>query len=464
MTKIPSLIISGLSGGAGKTLVTLGLTGAFRKKRKRVIPFKKGPDFIDPAWLERAAGHPCRNLDIYLMGEERVRQVYLSHCFSGHINIIEGNRGLFDGVNEYGRYSTAQMAKVLGVPVFLIINCTKMTGTAAALVMGCQTLDKKVPIAGVILNRVGGARHQDVITRSIEKRCGIPVVGAIPRLKDMAMFERHLGLMPVHEHTQATDVISQAVTVAEKYLNLRKILKLAHTYTDYSPVKSCRSFVERTNIQKKLKAPVFPQLKKRVGVLWDQAFNFYYPDNIEALEENGAEIIKISPVVNKDLPELDVLYIGGGFPETMAEALEANISFRSSLKAAAESGLRIYAECGGAVYLGEQLEYKGRVYRMAGVFPVDFLYTPKPQGHGYTRIKITKKNLFFKRGAWLQGHEFHYTGPLKTSKLNFVGKVCRGYGFDGKNECMVYKNVFATYTHIHAQSRRTWARGLLKGI
>ncbi len=453
--RIQSLIIAGLSGGAGKTLCSLGLIAALEDRGFKVAPFKKGPDFIDPQWLSKAASLPCRNLDIFLIGEKKTKESFQTHSQNADISVIEGNRGLYDGFDKKGSFSTANLAKLIHSNIFLIINCTKMTGTTAALVMGCQKYDPQVRIAGIILNRVAGKRHEKIIRDSITFHTNIPVVGAIPKLKDIAMFERHLGLLPPQEHNKVSKVIKEARQVAEKYIDIDRILRIARKTPgqkiiagDTIPFKQHKK-TKRTSI-------------KKVGIIRDKAFNFYYPENLESLQICGAELIEINAIKDKKVPDLDLLYIGGGFPETQARLLEKNVSFRKSLKQAVEKGLHVYAECGGVVYLGNKLRYKNKLYSMAGVFPVDFSFSPKPKGHGYSILRIKKANPFFKIGTTLKGHEFHYTYPESVKRVGFAAEVKRGFGFDGNSDCLVYKNVFASYTHLHALGVNGWAKRLLR--
>ncbi len=452
--KISSAIFAGLSGGAGKTLCTLGVTAALTNRGLQVASFKKGPDFIDPMWLSRAAALPCRNLDVFLMGEKQTKDSFLSHAKNADISVIEGNRGLFDGFDKKGSFSTANLAKLIDSNIFLIINCTKMTGTAAALVMGCQAYDPHLKIAGIILNRVAGQRHEKIIRDSIACHTKIPVVGAIPKLKNIVMFERHLGLIPPQEHNKVSKVINEARNIAENYIDIGKILRIIKKST-LQKIDTVKNIPLKLNKSKNIS-------KIRIGIIKDKAFNFYYPENLESLQNLGAELIEINAIKDKKVPDLDLLYIGGGFPETQAHLLEKNITFRKSLKNAIEKGLRVYAECGGAVYLGNKLRYKDKLYSMSGIFPVDYDFSPKPKGHGYSILKIKKKNPFFKVGKTLKGHEFHYTYPVSVKKVKFAAEVKRGFGFDGNNDCLIYKNVFASYTHLHALGVKNWAKCLLK--
>jgi cobyrinic acid a,c-diamide synthase len=450
---LPTAIVAGLSGGSGKTVAALSLIAGLKQKGIVVAPFKKGPDFIDPAWLGLVAGGTCRNLDLYMMTRSQILKSHINNSAGSQISVVEGNRGLYDGLDENGSCSTAALSIMLNGRVILVLNCTKMTGTAAALVLGCQRLNPRVQIAGVILNRVAGARHQTVLRKSIEHHTNVPIVGAIPKLKDMPIFERHLGLLPPAEHKTQSLVVDQVNDIAGKYLDIDKIINILKPRVSV--------FKPTLPVPRPL---TLSSGSGRVGVIRDKAFNFYYPENLEALEKQGANLIFIDALRDLQLPSVDLLYIGGGFPETAAAALEKNTSFRESVKNAVEKGLHVYAECGGAVYLGARLHFRSRSYDMAGVFPVDYQFSERPRGHGYTQVKITAKNPFFKTGALIKGHEFHYTFMEAASGLRFCARACRGEGFGQEREGLVYKNVFATYTHIHAGGRRDWATSLMSSL
>ncbi len=460
---IPRILVAGLRGGSGKTLVSLGIAAAWKRGGRRVAPFKKGPDFIDAAWLTRAAENPCRNLDSFFMSAEVILRSFSASSSQAEVALIEGNRGLFDGMDARGAYSTAELAKLLKCPVILVVDCTKMTRTVAALVLGCQRLDPQVPIGGVILNRTAGARHESVLRESIEQACNLPVLGAIRKIPKQGFPERHLGLVPPQEHDHVAPAIQQAAEVAEQYLDLEAIWRLATQAPllgqDASALDQVES--ERATHRTKRSTPKPPSV--RVGVFQDAAFQFYYPENLEALTREGARLIEISPLHDYELPEVDALYIGGGFPETSAPALSANRPFLDSVCRAIEAGMPVYAECGGAVFLGESLQVDQTQFAMAGALPLNFLLRPKPQGHGYVKLETVNENPFFPIGKTLRGHEFHYTG-VETVKedLTFAFRVRRGYGFDGTRDGLCYRNVLASYTHLHALGAECWAPSLIR--
>ncbi|OIN95398.1 MAG: cobyrinic acid a,c-diamide synthase [Deltaproteobacteria bacterium CG1_02_45_11] len=451
--KFPGIVIAALRGGSGKTFLSIGIIAAWTKQKKSVAPFKKGPDYIDAGWLALAAGRPCYNLDTFLIKEEHVLHSFQSHTFKGDIAVIEGNRGLYDGIDIEGSTSTAELAKLLSLPVILCLDCTKTTRTMAAVVLGCIRFDPDVNIKGVILNRIAGTRHEIILRTSIEYHCGIPVLGAIPKLGQQNFPERHLGLVPTPEHGWAQDSIDNAAQIAKSCLDLEALAEIA----DDVPVQQV---AVRSKKAENRNASPWP----RIGIIKDSAFQFYYPENLEDLVAAGAELVFISPLKDKSLPDIDALYIGGGFPETHAKELAANIRFKEEIKFLAEDGLPIYAECGGLMYLGEELVLDEKSYQMAGVLPIVFGFFKKPQGHGYTVIKVEGKNPYFKVGSELKGHEFHYSRVLKWrgDEKKLVFSMKRGTGFKNNKDGICYKNVLATYTHLHARGVPSWAKAMVR--
>jgi len=463
----PRIVIAALRGGSGKTILSVGIIAAWTKLGKSVAPYKKGPDYIDAGWLAMAAGRHCYNLDTFLITKEQVLKSFLSHALENDIAVIEGNRGLYDGIDSEGSTSTAELAKLLKAPVILCIDCTKTTRTMAAVVSGCIQFDPDVNIKGVVLNRVAGSRHESVLRRSIEQYCGIPVLGAVPKLSKQNFPERHMGLIPTPEHEWGKDSIVEMAKVAEKFLDLDSLAKIAFD----AAAKKTKDGKRRADDGKRreedggqraeirIKDPV-----ARIGIIKDSAFQFYYPENIEALVKAGAETVFMSPLESDIIPSVDALYIGGGFPETHAEKLAENAKFKEKLKSLAKEGLPIYAECGGLMYLGEELILEGRSYQMAGVLPIVFGFSKKPQGHGYTIIRVEEKNPYFRIGTELRGHEFHYSRVLKWrgKDKDLVFSMQRGTGFYNKKDGVCYKNVLATYTHIHALGTPSWSEAIIR--
>jgi len=450
---IPRLLIAGLRGSSGKTLVTLGILAAWARKGRRLMPFKKGPDYIDAAWLSLAANRPCRNLDLFLMSPQTIVQSLTGWVQPTDLAIIEGNRGLFDGLDAEGTCSTAELAKLLRAPVVLVVDCTKAIRTVAAIVLGCQRLDPQVPLRGVILNQLAGRRHESVVREAIAQICGLPVLGAIPRLPDLLFPERHLGLLPPQEHDRVAQALDQAAEVAEEYLDLEVLESLARQAPPleaHGPGPTAAGTAKPGAV--------------RIGVFRDAAFQFYYPENFEALMREGARLLDISPLSDARLPDVDALYMGGGFPETLAAGLASNQSFLQSFRRAVAKGLPVYAECGGAIFLGETLRVNDQQYPMAAILPVDFALGVKPQGHGYVVLETVASNPFYPVGETVRGHEFHYTylQPRAEKELTFAFRVQRGHGMDGERDGLCRYNVLASYTHVHALATAGWAPALVR--
>jgi len=400
-------MVAALRGGAGKTLLTIGIIAALKDRGLSVASFKKGPDYIDAGWLGKAAQCQCRNLDSYLFDVDTLKTSFCGGATGRDIAVIEGNRGLFDGVSASGAYSSAELAKLLNCPVVLVVDASKMTRTAAALVLGCKALDPSVLIKAVVLNRVAGPRHEKTLRESIEDYCSIPVIGCVNKLSLDNFPQRHLGLLPLFEHSGASELIVQAARVAEQSLDLDRLIEIANTA---DPV-ACPDLDEHARKVDTSHSDL------KIGVLRDSAFQFYYPENLDALSATGAKLLEITALEARPIPELDALYIGGGFPETHAEHLAGNTVFKKSLFEAVESGLPVYAECGGLMYLARELAIDNATYPMVGVFDVETVLERKPQGHGYMTVEVTNHNPFFPIGCIFSGHEFHYS-YIQSDKVN----------------------------------------------
>jgi len=453
----PGVVVGALRGGSGKTIVSIGLIAALSSMGHRVAPFKKGPDYIDAGWLSLAAGErPCYNLDTFLIDAQRIRQTYATHSRGCDLAVIEGNRGIYDCIDTHGETSTAELSKLLGLPILLIIDGTKTTRTMAAVVSGCSLFDPAVRIRGVILNRIAGARHEGILRRSIEEHCGIPVLGAIPKLRKQSFPERHMGLVPTPEHDWARPSIAAAADVAREYIDLEAIMHMAH---ETEPIRAKPDSITAQGDGGDDLAPGAPT----IAVIRDSAFQFYYPENLEALQASGARLVFVSPLETDTLPDIDGMYIGGGFPETHAEELAHNDAFRNRLKVLADAGMPIYAECGGLMYLGEKLVLEGKTFDMAGILPVTFGFSKRPQGHGYTILEVTGGNPYFRPGLTLKGHEFHYSSVLewKGCADDLAYRMVRGTGLVDGKDGLCYKNVLATYTHLHASGTPEWAPALV---
>lgn len=446
------LVVAGLGGGSGKSVVAVGLVAVMRSEGYRVIPFKKGPDYIDAGWLSLAASSPCYNLDPFLMPEEAMLKSFHQHSVNADIVIVEGNRGLFDGVDAEGTFSTAELSRCLGLPVLLVVDCTKTTRTMAALVLGCKQLDPELSICGVVLNRIGSERHEKIVREAIEKYTGIPVLGAIRRMKQDIFPMRHLGVTPFQEYDGADIALETLLQKAQDSLDMTEIEKAMR-------IPQCgEDFSDNVSLQETRGNMV------RIGVIRDAAFQFYYPENLQSLVQEGAEIVEINALEAGELPDLDALYIGGGFPETSAQILSENVSFRQSIKKWAKRGLPIYAECGGLIYLGESIRLEETDYPLAGVFPVKFTLEKRPQAHGYTVLTARDTNPFYGPGTRIKGHEFRYSRVAEWdgSVADMGFDMERGVGFTGGSDGLVYKNVLALYTHVHAVATPEWTEGMIR--
>ncbi|MCL7488912.1 MAG: cobyrinate a,c-diamide synthase [Desulfobulbaceae bacterium] len=450
--QVKSIVVAGLSGGSGKSVVSVALTACLRQSGSSVVPFKKGPDYIDAGWLGQAAGYPCYNLDPYLMTREAILSSFQHHTAGMDYAVIEGNRGLYDGVDVDGGFSTAELAVQLDVPVLLVVNCTKVTRTAAALVLGCMELDKRVEIHGVILNQIATSRQENIVRQAVEKYTGVPVVGIVPRQKKDIFPMRHLGVTPHQESVSAQDAVRELAALAEHHFDIGRIIDLMR------PVpagEGRRKTADRTAGDNRV----------TIGVIRDRAFQFYYEENLEALRDSGADLVMIDALEADSLPDtLDGLYIGGGFPETSARELAENVRFRESVRAEAEAGLPIYAECGGLIFLGRSIVLDGSEYPLAGVFPVTFGISGKPQAHGYSIFTVDRDNPFYRKGASIKGHEFRYSTILRWEGTDndLAVRMERGTGFINGHDGLVRNNVFALYTHILAGGTPEWAPGLVK--
>ena len=443
------IVVAGLSGGSGKSVAAVGLTACLRAAGERVVPFKKGPDYIDAGWLSQAAQHPCYNLDPFLMAPEDILASVARHTLDADIALVEGNRGLFDGVDAGGAYSTAELAVQLGLPVLLVVNCSKTTRTVAAMVLGCREFDQRLQIGGVVLNQIATARQEKVIREAVERYTGIPVVGVLPRQKKDIFPMRHLGITPHQEAESAQAAIGQLAGMVAQYFDIAAIRSLL------APVPQQAQSESRAVRQG-------PRVV--IGILRDRAFQFYYEENLEALREAGADLVLIDALNAAALPVgLDGLYIGGGFPETSARELAANVSFRESVRNTAEQGLPIYAECGGLIFLGRSIILDGSEYPLAGVFPVTFGMGKKPQAHGYSIFTADRDNPFYAPGTTIKGHEFRYSTVLQWEGRaeDLALRMERGTGFMDGRDGLMKNNVLALYTHVLAPGTPEWAEGIM---
>jgi len=436
--KIPRVVIAGIGSSCGKTTLATGLMSAISSAGCRVQGFKVGPDFIDPSYHTSVTNVKSRNLDMWLLPEKTNLRLFQENAANSEIAIIEGVMGLFDEAEGMrGQGSTAYIAKLLRSPVILVLDVWGMAGSAAAVVAGCKAVDRELNIAGVILNRVANEKHTNLCRVAIESTTGIPVIGALPRDPDVRLPERHLGLVPTVENPDIR-------------LRLKKISELVKANVALEEImKTARSAPPLPNIRTK---PI--QRKKvvaRIGVAYDEAFNFYYQDGLDALEKMGAELHHFSPVHDKNLPDdFDGLYFGGGFPEVLTQELESNDSIRSAIKQKAEQGMPIFAECGGLMYLTKGItDFEQKRHPMVRLLDCETKMVRKLTLN-YTSAAVVKSNILSKHGDDLKGHEFHFSMLDEIpSDAKFAYVMKRGVGTDSGRDGWIQHSTLAQYMHLN---------------
>jgi len=439
------LLISAAHKSSGKTTISLGLCSALARRGHKVQPFKKGPDYIDPMWLGRAAGRPCHNLDFYTMGHEEIVTTFARHMQGADIGLIEGNKGLYDGLDLDGSNSNAALAALLGAPVVLVLDARGMTRGIAPIVLGYQAFDRDINIAGVILNKVGGRRHESKLRAILEHYTDVDILGAIHSDPGLEIDERHLGLVPSNESTRAQEKIRHIADAVAAQVDLDRLIEIAQEAT-LEPMPTPA-------------APVRHSVDVRIGIARDSAFGFYYPGDLEALEAAGAELVSFNTLRDESLPDMDGLFIGGGFPETHMQQLESNTALRQSIRDAIEAGLPVYAECGGLMYLARSITWRDQKCKMVGVVQADVMMHARPQGRGYIRLRETGHGLWpLGSGTEICGHEFHYSSlDNVASDTTYAFEVLRGAGVDGRHDGIVYKNLQANYAHLRDVEQNHWA-------
>jgi len=433
------LFISAAHKSSGKTVVSTGLAAALSTGQD-VRCFKKGPDYIDPMWLGAASGHPCYNLDFNTMPAAELLGLFSSRA-NGDIALIEANKGLYDGVDLHGADSNAALAKLLKAPVVLVIDTLGTTRGIAPLLLGYQAFDPGVNIAGVILNKVGGPRHEAKLRAAVAEYTDMPVLGAIGKHRALEIGERHLGLTTPAESGGFQAMIA---TIGE----------IIGGSVDLDTLRSIAASAPRLQASARMQAKAGPSVK--IGIPRDTAFGFYYADDLEALAAAGAELVFFNTLKDRQLPEIDGLFIGGGFPETQMQALEANAPLRAEIKAAIEAGLPTYAECGGLMYLCETLTWRGEVRQMVGAVKGDAVMGPRPQGRGYTRLKSLGG--MWQNGTEILAHEFHYARVENLpADTRFAYEVQRGHGVDGRHDGVLSHNMLAGFCHLRHSQATPWA-------
>jgi cobyrinic acid a,c-diamide synthase len=452
-------LVSAAHKSSGKTTVSIGLCAALTARGLSVQAFKKGPDYIDPMWLAQASGRPCFNLDPYLTTAEQISASFARFSALADISLVEGNKGLYDGLALDGSNSNAALAQLLELPVVLVLDARGMTRGIAPLILGYQAFDARIRIAGVILNQLGGSRHEAKLRAVIEHYTNVTVLGAIAHDTQLALVERHLGLMPNQECDDAAQHVQTIGQRIAEQVDLDKIIALAKS-APALPAPPARAPLAADAVAA---ATVVASQPLRLGIMRDKAFGFYYPDDLLALQAAGAELVTVNALQDSALPAVDGLFIGGGFPEVFMPELQANVALRQSIRAAIEAGLPVYAECGGLMYLARTLRWKDTQADMVGALPVDVLMHERPVGRGYVTLQTTADAPWLTAaepaGQTLRGHEFHYSSLENVAPdLKFAYKVLRGHGVDGARDGVVYRNVLASYAHLRTGAGSDWAR------
>ena len=430
-----ALIIAGERSGVGKTTITLALLSLLAHQQETVQSFKVGPDYIDPMFHTQVTDRPCRNLDPILTSPEYVKQSFLYHCQGVDYAVIEGVMGLFDGVSLGQRHdyaSTAHIASLLDVPVVLVIDCSRLSGSVGAIALGYANFHPQVKVAGVILNRVGSERHLTLLKTALDS-LEMPILGVFPRQKDIALRDRHLGLIPTNEIEDFSSIQQRLTKMAQESFNLSQLLPLLN-----APQKSVPPLWDE----------IPPQSPVRIGVAIDRAFNFYYQDNLDLLQHIGAELVFWSPLHDTQLPEaLDLLYLAGGFPEMFAAELSQNIPILKQLERSIEDGLPTYAECGGLMYLSQSItDFQGDTWKMLGILPTKTLMK-KRLTLGYRQATPYRTNPLLSEETTIWGHEFHRSQcePSSDSPLYQLSDLYQNQDQEGWK----LGSVYASYLHLH---------------
>ncbi|TCD48313.1 cobyrinate a,c-diamide synthase [Chlorobium sp. N1] len=443
-------MVSAPGKSSGKTTITLALARAFSDAGARVMCFKKGPDYIDPAWHRMAGALESRNLDPWMMGEEGCLRAFGRHALRGEgaLNLIEGNHGLHDGVSLDGSDSSAGLASLIRAPVLLVVDARSAGRGIAAIVRGMQEMEPRADIRAVVLNRVRSDRQAEKQRQAIERYCGIPVLGALPLDESLVIPERHLGLTTVAESGEGgLESIARAADAIRRCCDMDAILQLFSSAPPFLFDEDPAGEGEQSLSG-----------RARIGVFRDRAFCFYYPENLEALERRGAELVFIDSMRDRGLPPVDGLYIGGGFPESFLEEISANRGLLEDVRRAALSGMPVYAECGGLIYLSRGASWQGRRHRLSAVLPLEIDFQKRPAGHGYLELKSLSCSPWFSESERVRAHEFHYSKAASIEgRPRWQFDVLRGTGTSGDYDGLLMGNLFASYAHIHAGATPGWA-------
>lgn len=445
--------IAAISSGSGKTTVSLGLMRALKRRGLKVAPFKCGPDYIDPEFHTAAACEPSINLDLWMMGAKAVERSFKSRLSPGCCAVVEGVMGAFDGYSPNSpNGSSAHLAKTLSIPLLLVIDGSGMAGTVAAVVAGCCSFMPGLKIAGVLANFVSSQSHRRILAEALASRSLPPLLGCLPRNPEWSLPERHLGLLPESEARRMDEWYESLADAVEANIDIDALLELSVCEAKPEP---------RPAAPPPLHAP-------RLGVAMDDAFHFYYRDNLDALSAAGIELAPFSPMDDASLPEgINGLYIGGGFPEVFAERLSANKSMREAVKRFSLSGFPVYAECGGLMYLGESLsDTEGRRFEMCGAIPFSSKMESRLHRLGYREARTLKDSPLGKAGTLYRGHEFHWSSPSMDSRTAMDAAESMGVKPDSPWEpsAFLVRNTYASYVHAHFASNPSIPEGFKEAM
>lgn len=433
--KIPRIVLTGASSGVGKTSITCGLIYALKKKGFSVQPFKVGPDYIDPSYLSSISNNNTFNLDVWLMGKNQLLDSFIENSKSD-ISIIEGVMGYYDGFSGDSNFaSTHHVAELTKSQVILILDASKTARSIAATTLGFQKFHKNSRISGIILNKIGSKKHEILCRQALEKS-KLPILGIIPKNSEIILESRHLGLVSTMNQNDLLKKIQKTSKIISNYLDIEKIIKI----------------IQNSTILPKKKKPVYKKPKTTIAVALDNSFNFYYSDNLESLRRNGAQLKFFSPIKDKNIPNCDGIYIGGGFPEILGNSLEKNSKMRQSIKKLSEENIPIYAECGGLMYLTKFIDYGNKKYKMIGLFDAETVMTKKMKLN-YTKGKVISKNIISDKNHLLHGHEFHYSELTSVSSdSKFAYELDIGQGIKNHKDGFIQNNTLASYGHLYFES------------
>ena len=445
-----SYLISSTKKSSGKTIIATGLCSVLSNIDSLAV-FKKGPDYIDPLWLSQASKAKCYNLDFFTMTNSEINKLYKTVSHGKNISIVEGNKGLFDGVSLDGIDSNASLAHLLKLEVILVLDCSGTTRGIAPLLQGYKNFDSKIKYKGIILNNIVSERHESKIINAVNEFTKFKVIGSVHKNKNLSIIEKSLGLEPVFQNTSTRKIIKNISSIIKSSIDIKY-------FSNKSAGTKIKTIPKIVTKHKK-----YSDLK--IGIALDQAFGFYYPDDLDKFKSYGVKIIYFNTLKDKSLPKVDGIFIGGGFPERVADKLYKNSSMIKSISSFINSGMPVYAECGGLMYLCESIKTRTKKFKMTGIIKGNIEMFDKPIGRGYVELMVNEKHPWMDKGDIVKCHEFHYSDIKIKNKVSFYGfKVMRGYGINSKHDGILYKNLVASYSHLRDTAQSRWIENYLNFI